>query len=60
MVVPSDPSSSMIDAGVEALSYGRVNKFEQVRAIYRTMIRQPAHKPRAYTPTGRRIDMPKG
>jgi len=58
LVVPADPSEPMVDAGIEALSYGRVNKFHQIRDIYRMMVRQPAHRPRAYKPTGRRIDGP--
>lgn len=58
LIVPADPSNAMIDAGVEALAYGRVNKFQQVREIYRSMVRQPPHRPRAYKPTGRRIDFP--
>lgn len=40
VMVPQEPSEPMLEAGSDALRYGRVNKFSTLRAIYKAMIQQ--------------------
>ena len=38
-IVPIDPDTMMIEEGVQAMLYGRVNKYQQVHNIYQRMVR---------------------
>lgn len=41
LLVPKEPSKAMLDAGIEAIQYGRLNKYEVVRALYIAMVTEP-------------------
>ena len=41
ILAPKEPTKAMLDAGIEAIKYGRLNKYEVVRALYVAMINEP-------------------